>query len=431
MAVTVKSVIKKSPAYKLGIKAGDTLIKINGEEITDVLDYKFYEADAKTVEFIGKSGKIKLKKVKKMPFDELGLEFETYLMDEKKHCKNKCIFCFVDQLPKGMRKSLYFKDDDSRLSFLFGNYITLTNLSEHEIDRIIKMHISPINVSVHTTNEELRVKMMGNKNAGKVLEILDKFDNAGIKINAQLVLCPGFNDKEELKKTLADLIALKNTECIACVPVGLTKWRDGLEELVPFNKESAAETIDIIDYFGDKTLKENGIRRVFAADEFYLTAKRQIPSFEFYGDFLQLDNGVGMWALLKHEAELALKEAEKTDKERKVSLVTGVAAYPLIKEIAENITEKNKNIKCFVYEIKNEFFGDKITVSGLITAADIKNQLKGKDLGEEMLIPSSMLNSEQEMFLDSVTLKGLQKDLGVKITPVYNDGYDLTDKILG
>ena len=433
MSVIIKSVDSKSPADKAGLKAGDTLISINKNDIMDVLDYRFYQNNAKLkIEYIDDKGKIKHKRIKKQDYEELGLNFETYLMDKQHSCLNKCVFCFIDQLPKGMRDSLYFKDDDSRLSFLFGNYITLTNITEHEIERIIKMHISPINISVHTTNPELRVKMMKNKNAGKVLSVIKRFNDAGIKINCQLVLCPGYNDGEELKRTLSDLTELQNAECIAAVPVGLTKYRDGLADLVPFNPTTAAETIDIIDRYGEECIKKYGSRRIYASDEFYLLAKRQMPDADYYGEFLQLENGVGLWALLLKEATDAIAEEEyKLEQKRKISVVTGVAAYPLITEIVDKCKQKWDNLECKVYKIKNNFFGEKITVAGLVTATDIKEQLKGENLGEELLIPAVMLRKEGDMFLDSITLNELSRDLGVKITPVDNDGYSLIDALLG
>ncbi len=433
MSVVISSVTPGSPADKAGLRGGDTLISINDNEIVDVLDYRFYQDVTRPVlKYIDESGKIKKAKIKKREYEELGLEFETYLMDKQHSCRNKCVFCFIDQLPPGMRESLYFKDDDSRLSFLFGNYITLTNISEHEIERIIKMHISPINVSVHTTNPELRVKMMKNKNAGKVLSIIDRFNDAGIKLNCQLVLCPGYNDGEELERSLTDLSALENAECIAAVPVGVTAYRDGLEELESFNKETAGAVIDIIDRFGDFCEKKYGDRRVYAADEFYILAEREMPSAEYYGDFLQLENGVGMWALMKKEVEDALADTEETSgAPRKVSLATGEAAYPLIASVAKLCEEKRAGLECNVYAIKNEFFGGKITVSGLVTATDIIKQIGDKDLGDELLIPATMLRSEGDMFLDSITLTELSERLNIKITPVANDGYELTEAIIG
>ena len=433
MSVIIKSVERGSPAYKAGIKSGDNLVSIDGNEIMDVLDYRFYQDNERlTVEVIDSSGKTKTARIKKDEYEELGLEFETYLMDKKHSCRNKCVFCFIDQLPKGLRESLYFKDDDSRLSFLFGNYITLTNITEHEVERIIKMHISPINISVHTTNPDLRVKMMANKNAGKALQIIDRFNSAGIKLNCQLVLCPGYNGGEELERTLSDLSRLENAECIAAVPVGLTAYREGLAEIEPFNKQTAGAVLDIIDKYGDICLKKYGQRRIYGADEFYLLAEREIPEADYYGDFLQLENGVGLWSLLRSEALDALNDCDyKLEDERSISLVTGEAAYPLIKMIADKCMGKNPLLKARVFPIKNNFFGGKINVSGLVTATDIEAQLKNEDLGEELLIPSVMLRAEGDMFLDSVTVDELSKRLGVKITSVNNDGYELVDAILG
>lgn len=432
MAVMVNGVEKGSPAAKAGIRPNDVLLSLNGEEITDVLDYRFYQNEEKiTVEFVNEKGKIKKKTVKKGETEELGLVFNTYLIDEKRSCRNKCIFCFIDQLPGGMRESLYFKDDDSRLSFLFGNYITLTNLTEREVERIIKMHISPINISVHTTNPELRVKMMTNKNAGKALGIIPRLNDAGIKMNCQLVLCPGYNDGKELERSLGDLLALENVECIAAVPVGLSDHREGLHELKPFDSETAAETIDIIDRFGDMSVEKYGDRRCFAADEFYLMSKRPVPDASFYGDFLQLENGVGLWALTKSQAKECLEGYEESEgKPRVITLVTGVAAYPLIKEIALECEKKRKGLKIHVRQIINNYFGKQITVAGLVTATDIYDQLKDKEIGEEMFIPSAMLRSEGDMFLDSITVSELSEKLGVLITPVDCDGYSIVEAVL-
>ncbi len=433
MSVIIETVEMGSPAYKAGLKSGYTLLSLGGNEIMDVLDYRFYQMGEKiTLEFINEKGKIKRKRVKKSEEEELGLGFQTYLMDKKHSCLNKCVFCFIDQLPKGMRESLYFKDDDSRLSFLFGNYITLTNITEHEIERIIKMHISPINFSVHTTNPELRVKMMKNKNAGKVLEIIDRFNDAGIKINCQLVLVPDMNDGAELERTLSDLTALQNVECVACVPVGLTKHREGLSQIKGFDKQNAIKTIDIIDRFGNETLQKYGNRRCYASDEFYILADRPMPEAEYYGEFLQLENGVGLWSLLSKEANEAIEFNDyKLERKRNVTLVTGTDAYPLITEIVDKVSKKWDNLKGNVFAIKNDYFGSSITVAGLVTATDIEKQLSGKDLGEELLIPEVMLRSEGDMFLDSVTVTELSQKLGVKITVVAVDGEILVSKILG
>lgn len=433
MAVTVTGIEKGSIAEKKRIGVGDTLISIDGNEIMDVLDYRFYQNNSKLVlEYINSKGKQKKVKIKKNEYDEIGLCFETYLMDEKRSCRNKCVFCFIDQLPKGLRESLYFKDDDSRLSFLFGNYITLTNITEHEIERIIKMHISPINISVHTTNPELRVKMMSNKNAGKALDIIYRFNEAGIKLNCQLVLVPDYNDGEELERSLTDLTALENVECIAAVPVGLTGYRDGLADVKPFDKDRATETISIIDRFGDKCIEKYGNRRVFAADEFYILAEKELPDADYYEEFLQLENGVGLVPLLKSEVSEELNNSDYNLKyKRIITIATGEAAYPYICEMVDKCQKKWDNLECNVVAIKNNFFGGKITVAGLVTATDIIEQLSGKALGEELLIPSVMLRDGGDMFLDSITLEELKEKLNVKITPVNNDGYDFISKILG
>lgn len=432
MSVIIKEVEKKSPAAKAGIKAGDTLISLNNNIIMDVLDYRFYQNDENIIaEIINAKNKVKKVKIKKGEFDEIGLEFDTYLMDEKRSCKNKCIFCFIDQLPKGLRNSLYFKDDDSRLSFLFGNYITLTNITEHEIDRIIKMHISPINISVHTTNPELRVKMMTNKNAGKVLQVMRRFNDAGIKMNSQLVLCPGINDGDELRRSLKDLLDLPNMECVAAVPVGITKHREGLVKLASYNKDTANQVLDVIDEYAQKSVQKYGNRRIYCSDEFYLLAERKIPDARFYGDFLLLENGVGLWSLLRSEVQDALSSITPADCNRHISIATGVDAYSLIRGIADLCEQIYSGLKCDVYAIKNNFFGEKITVAGLVTATDIYEQLKSVDLGDTLLIPSSMLRSEGDMFLDSITVEELSGKLNINIKPINCNGYDLVDGILG
>lgn len=431
MSVSVKSVEVGSPAAKAGIKPCDELLTINGNEIMDVLDYRFYQNEKKLVLVIKRDGKLKKIKLKKAEYQESGMEFSTYLMDKQHSCKNKCIFCFIDQMPKGMRESLYFKDDDSRLSFLFGNYITLTNITEHEVERIIKMHISPINISVHTTNPQLRCKMMNNRFAGDALDVLYRLAEAGIALNCQLVLVPGVNDGEELRRSLLDLTKHPSVGCVACVPVGLTKHREGLPQLESFNKETAEEVIKIIEEFGNKLEAERGERICYAADEFYLLAEKPIPSAEYYGDFLQLENGVGLWALLKSEAKAALQDINNWQGSRSVSVITGELAAPLLKEITAEISRKLSGFTGKVYPIKNNFFGPKITVAGLVTAGDILAQLKGVDLGDEAFVPKSMLRQGEDCFLDGVTLTELEKELNVKITPVENDGYDLIDKLLG
>ena len=424
MAVIIKSVDPLSPCGKAGIPSGSKLVSINKKEILDVLDYRFYQNEKKLKLSVEIDGLLRHFKITKDEYEELGLEFETYLMDEQRRCKNNCIFCFIDQMPKGMRESLYFKDDDSRLSFLFGNYITLTNITEHEIKRILKLHISPINISVHTTNPELRCKMMHNRFAGDALKVLYRLAKAGIEINCQLVLCPGYNDGAELERSLKDLIALKTVHCIAAVPVGLTGHRENLPKLEPFNKETAGAVLDIMHRIGDECVKKYGERKVFAADEFYILAEREIPTVDFYEDFMQLENGVGMWSLFFKEA---LEEIENTsvdvvNKVRKLSVATGEAAYPLIKKLVDIATKKWHNLNCEVYAIKNEFFGGRITVTGLVTGGDIAKQLKGKDLGQKLLVSANMLRHERDKFLDDMTPKMLGKELSTTILAVENDG---------
>lgn len=432
MSVVISAIEPNSPAARTKICSGDVLVSINGREIMDVLDYRFYQEDKKIIaKIINSKGKCKKIRIIKDEFEEIGLLFDTYLMDEKRRCKNRCVFCFIDQLPKGLRDSLYFKDDDSRLSFLFGNYITLTNITEHEVERIINMHISPINISVHTTNPELRVKMMTNKDAGKALEIIERFNDAGISMNCQLVLCPELNDGKELERSLRDLTGLQNVECIAAVPVGLTKFREGLAPLKPFDEQTAGAVLDIIDRYGDECIEKYGERRVYGADEFYLISKRDIPLAQYYGDFRQLENGVGLWALLKQEAKEALQDIPYEETPRKLSIATGEAAFPLIKSIVDDCTAKNPLLDCGVYAVKNNFFGEKITVSGLVTATDIIEQLSGKDLGDELLIPTSMLRSEGDMFLDSITLDELEEKMNVSVVPTENNGEELVYNILG
>ncbi len=430
MSVTIKDIVKGSCAAHKGIDPGDALLTINGNEIVDVLDYRFYQVNKKLIlEILKPDGKMKKVKVKKQEYEELGLEFDSYLMDKEHSCKNKCIFCFIDQLPKGMRESLYFKDDDSRLSFLFGNYITLTNLTEHEISRIIKMHISPINVSVHTTNPELRCKMMNNRFAGSSLDALRRFADAGLSINCQIVACPGINDGDELRRTLDDLEEM-NVECVAVVPVGLTGHREGLYPLTPYNKTTAAETLDIIEQYGDKFKKKYGRRIVYAADEFYIKAGREIPDPEYYEGYPALENGVGLITLLREEVELALEEKEgDADLHHTVSVACGECAFENLKETLSLINEKYPNIKINVYSIKNNFFGGEIDVTGLVTGRDLINQLKGKQLGDKLLIPSCMLRFEGDVFLDDVSVNDVENELGVKVKVNENSGEVIVSEI--
>lgn len=431
MAVKIFDVTTGSHADKAGIKKGETLLSINSNEIVDVLDYRFYQVNRKlTLEVADEDKNVRTIEMTKGEYEEIGLEFETYLMDKQHSCRNKCIFCFIDQLPKGMRESLYFKDDDSRLSFLFGNYITLTNITEHEIDRIIKMHISPINVSVHTTNPELRCKMMNNRFAGDTLKYLKRFADAGITLNCQIVSCPGINDGDELVRTLTDLEAL-GVNMTAIVPVGLTRYRENLYPLVPYNKETAGQTIDIIEKMGDECVKKHGRRIFFPGDEFYLLAEREIPSPEFYEDFSALEDGIGMIAYLTDDVGWKLEELDADESLcHKVTIACGEGVFPYMKRIMSMINEKFPNITINTRAIKNNFFGGGVNVSGLVTGGDLIDQLRNDDLGGRLIIPSSMLRFENDLFLDDVSTDDVERELGVTLVPVNNNGNDLVEAVI-
>ena len=429
MSVTIYDVQKASVCYKKGIRAGDQLIRINGNEITDVLDYRFYAADETLkLEFLKTDGKQKTVKVRRNASpDALGLEFETYLMDRQRSCKNKCIFCFIDQLPPGLRPSLYFKDDDSRLSFLFGNYITLTNLTDREADRIIRMHISPINASVHTMDPALRVQMMKNPQAGESLKYLYRFSEAGIRLNVQLVLCPGINDGPALSDTLQKLRSLQSLQSVAAVPVGLTKYREKLCPLRKFTQPEAAAVIDMIDGFNTELVSEGREKIAYPSDEFFQLAGRPLPDYAYYGDFPQLENGVGMLTLMRHDFYEALGEYPADDRKRSFALVTGMAAYELQKELVSAFCEKYPQADICVYGIKNEFFGEDVTVAGLLTGRDILNYFEQTKLPyRTLLFPSAMFKSREELiFLDDVTLADVEKTLGVKAVVTDCDAYSL------
>lgn len=435
MSVKISGVKKNSICEKKGITAGDELVKINGKEIMDVLDFDFYMAEQNiTMTFRCENGNFK---VIKAHDTNCGLEFETYLMDKQQHCKNKCIFCFIDQLPKGMRESLYFKDDDSRLSFLFGNYITLTNISEHEIDRIIEMHISPVNISVHTMNPDLRVRMMKNKNAGESLKVIEKLAKAGIQMNTQLVLCPGINDGIELRRSIEELSAFyPAVQSIACVPVGLTKFRDGLEKIEPYNKQTASETIDIIEEYSQKFREELGVGLCYPADEFFIKAERDLPNEEYYDDYPQLDNGVGIVRSFYNEFLDELSFVSKNPNNKRVTLATGADFYPYLCELCKN-TEEKFDVDIQVKKIINNFFGETITVSGLVTGIDLYEQLKDIDLGECLLLPSSMISDytnhteNKNKFLDDMTVEELEEKLNTKIILTGCNGGQVLKDILG
>lgn len=432
MPVLIQSVTDRSPAALAGIKAGDTLLSIDHNAIQDVLDYRFYMTSTTLSLSLLRGGKPYTAAIAKEEYQDLGLEFETYLMDRQLSCKNKCVFCFVDQMPPGMRKTLYFKDDDSRMSFLFGNYITMTNLKDEDIDRIIRMHISPVNVSVHTTDPELRVQMMKNPAAAPSLRYLRRLCDAGIRVNTQLVLVPGCNDGKALERTLRDLgELLPNLQSIACVPVGLTRYRDGLPKLRPFTKEEALDTVSTIHRFADGLEKSYGERVAYPSDEFFLRAELDIPASDYYGEFDQLENGVGLIALLRDDFARAADDDLSRNANADLSVITGAAAFPLLQALAAQVMEKQPGVRVSVYPVINRFFGETITVAGLVTGQDILEQAAGKPLGQRVLIPSVMLRHEGDRLLDDMTLEELAQGLGVPVLPVNNDGWELYDAMTG
>ena len=427
---------KGSKAYRAGMRAGDELISINGNEISDVLDYRFYLTEELVRVTFTRGKKTYTKKIKKGEYEDIGLGFETPLMDKKHSCTNKCIFCFIDQNPEGLRDTLYFKDDDSRLSFIHGNYITLTNMTDKDVERIVKMRFSPINISVHTTNPDLRVKMMKNKRSGDVLRYLSDFKDAGLTMCGQVVLCKGVNDGDELLRTMNDLSEFyPQMSSVAIVPAGLTKFRDKLYPLTDFTKEEAAAVIDMIDKVAEAHKARFGERMFFAADEFYLKAERKIPDAEYYEEYPQIENGVGLIRSFSDEFSVAAEDivelAEGLSSQRRVALVTGVAAYPTIKDAAERIMALAPNLKIDVYEIINHFFGESITVAGLLTGKDIYEQLAGRLECDELLIPAAALRREEKDFLCGMTLFELSEKLGVKTGIAGSDGFEFLESVFG
>jgi putative radical SAM enzyme (TIGR03279 family) len=435
MNAIVKSITSKSPASGTIISPGDALLKINGSKIHDVLDYMFFSYEKRLLlELINPSGKLKFVKIIKPEGADIGLEFETYLMDEERSCANRCIFCFIDQLPKGMRKSLYYKDDDVRLSFLQGNYVTLTNLQKSDLQRIIKLRISPINVSVHSTDPKLRAMMLGGKSKCDGIEALKELAEAEITLNCQIVCCPDVNDGSELDKTIRDLMSFG--ECInsvSIVPVGLTKHRDGLPYLRPFDKKLAFDTIKQADAFGEICHKNYGKRIFYCADELYLTAELALPDYEYYDEFYQLENGVGMMRLFISEFENELENMPKVKSYKPFTIITGKSAAAELTNLLKTAQKVYDNIIGDVLTIKNDFFGDTVTVSGLITAGDIISQFKAKKqtLAQHILIPKNMLRAGEEIFLDDITVKQLAKELGVSVRIVAQDGADFLRAVLG
>ena len=432
--VTVFDVIPDSYAARCGIQKGDILLEVNGNAIKDVLDYRYYITEPSLSLYLHRGPELLTVSIQKDEYEDIGLEFETYLMDKKETCRNKCIFCFIDQNPHGMRDTVYFKDDDSRLSFLLGNYISLTNLTEEDIDRIIKMRLSPINISVHTTNPALRCQMLNNKNAGKVLSYLEKLASADIAINAQIVLCKGVNDKDELLRTLNDLTAyLPALQSVAVVPSGITAHREGLYPLKPFTKEDAAEVLKMLNAFGDRMLMTHGTRLVFPSDEFYLTAEQSLPDEDYYEGYPQLENGVGMITSMRREFEEAfdyLEEDYDLEKPITCSIATGEAAYPFIKSLTDALMKKAKHFTCHVYRIENDFFGHTITVAGLITGRDLIKQLENKPLGDFLMLPTVMLRDEGDRFLDDTTLEALEAALHTPVRTARPTGDDFIHTLL-
>lgn len=427
----IKEVKENSIAEELEIKPGNYLLSIDGNEIKDIFDYQLYcESEFLTVE-IQTEDEIWEMEIEKDEDEDLGLVFENGLMDEYHSCHNKCMFCFIDQMPPGMRDTLYFKDDDNRLSFLQGNYITLTNLKDEDIDRIIRYNLAPINISVHTMNKELRCKMLNNRFAGDKLDYIDKLYEAGLELNGQIVLCKGINDKDELEYTIKELGKYAPVmKSVSVVPSGLTKFRDGLYPLEPFNKEESIEVIETIEKWQQKFYEEYGIHFIHASDEWYIMAEREVPEEERYDGYLQLENGVGMIRLLKDEADEALAKLDGDDRVVNVSTFSGKLAYPTIKEIGKKIMKKYPNVKINSYEIVNDFFGHSITVTGLLTGQDIINQLMDKELGDKLLIPTNTLKSGESVFLDDITVEDLEKNLQINTVIVKSSGEDLINSIL-
>ena len=429
----VKSLMPGGIGEELGIEPGDKLLAINGNEIQDVFDYYYYEESEQLLLLIEKpDGEEWELEIEKDEDESLGIEFDQSLMDEYRSCRNKCMFCFIDQMPKGMRETLYFKDDDSRLSFLQGNYITLTNMSDHDVERIVKYRLEPINISFQTTNPELRCKMLHNRFAGEALKKVDILYRGQIEMNGQIVLCKGVNDGEELERTIRDLTGyLPYLKSVSIVPVGLTRYRDGLYPLEPFTKEDAREVLSVIHRWQEKIYQEHGIHMIHAGDEWYVLAEEEVPEEERYDGYLQLENGVGMMRLLFNEVQEALSAVTGDERQREISLATGRLMYPYIGKILEEIRKKFPNITTHLYAIRNDFFGERITVSGLITGQDLTGQLKGQPLGERLLLPCNMLKIVEPVFLDDFTLEEVENSLQVKTDIVKSSGQDLLDAVIG
>lgn len=430
MSTVIKCVDRRSPAERAGIHPGEKLISINGHTVEDVLDYRFYGYDRDPALVLeGRNGGRRSVRVRKEDAEELGLNFETYLMDEPRPCSNHCLFCFVDQMAPGCRDTLYFKDDDARLSFLMGNYITLTNLSKREIQRIIDLRISPINVSVHATDPKVRAVLLGNKAGADSLETMRAFAQAGIVMNAQIVLCPGYNDGEQLQRTMEDMAAWGFASC-SVVPVGLTKFREGLSRLQPVDRACAARTIDQVEAFGKICLEKCGSRLFFCSDELFIRAGRELPDEAYYEGYVQIENGVGMLRSLIEEFEAGLRLEDEPVEASAFTIATGVSARPFLQELADKV-ERQLGVHGQVIAVENDFFGHTIDVAGLVTGKDLIGQLRGRELGKRLLMPVNMLRHGGDVFLDDLHVSDVEKALGVPVTVVEQDGFDLLDAMLG
>lgn len=427
----VKSVDAGSIAEELGIEAGDVVSSINGTDIEDYFDYKFLSDDEEiTLCVKKKNGEKCVFEIYNEDMEDLGINFEGMLFGHAKRCANKCIFCFIDQLPKGMRSSLYFKDDDSRLSFLYGNYLTLTNMTKEDMDKIIRYRISPVNISVHTVNPSLRVKMLKNRRADRIMEQIRHFYDNNISMNFQIVLVKNENDGYELLRSINELAEFYPVaKSMSVVPVGITKYRKGLYEVEPFSKKDFSEIIDMVEKEQEKLLKKIGTRFVYLSDEFYVNAKKAIPNAEKYEDFPQIENGVGMLASMEAEFNEAVKSAKYNENGKKTAVATGKIAYNFINGLVEKL-KMMYNINAEVYAVENNFFGGEVSVSGLICGSDLIEQLKSKEF-DRLLITKSMLKADEPIFLDDVTVKEAEKALNTEIIPVENDGYDFVKKVLG
>lgn len=430
----IEAVTPGTPAYQAGVRPGEVLAAINGHPIVDVLDYKYYSYDAELELTLREEGEERLVRLSKDVGEDLGLTFATYLMDRARSCANNCVFCFVDQMPQGMRDTLYFKDDDARLSFLMGNYITLTNLSRRELQRICDLHISPINISVHATDPEVRRLLLGNrKRGGECLDIMRDFAKAGIVMNCQIVACPGLNDGEVLQQSMEDLAALyPQVKSVSVVPVGLTRYREGLYPLRPYIPKEAQAVVAQVEAFGETCLAEKGSRIFWCSDEFYLQGELPLPADEFYEDYTQLENGVGMLRLLEVELHGATLGAPQNIPVEPFSIATGVAAAPFLREIIDRAAANcHTELNYQLYPVVNRFFGETITVAGLLTGQDLLAELKGKELGTRVLIAQNTLRHGETVFLDDMTLEELSRGLGVPVIPVSQDGFALFEAIFG